>query len=296
MQTVEALRRQIKTAKDLHSVVRTMKALAAVKITELQNAVRSLADYNRTVKMGLRVALRNRPEGVAASEPSHSDRLGVVVFGSDQGMCGQFNEEIGRHAAAEIDRLGSGGEPPAVLTVGGRVTARLEDEGLTIQQSFPAPASIGGISPVMADLLMQIQAWRFEQGIDRVALFYNMQLSTATYRPRTLLMLPLDPDWLASLEQEAWPSRVLPTFTLEWERLFAALVREYLLVSLFRAAAESQASENAARLASMQAADRNIEERLTELDAEFHHVRQTSITAELLDIVSGFEALTGEEQ
>jgi F-type H+-transporting ATPase subunit gamma len=78
---------------------------------------------------------------------------------------------------------------------------------------------------------------------------------------------------------------------MDWDALFSALIRQYLFVSLYRAFAESLASENASRLAAMQNAERNIDERLTALQGQFHQQRQSSITEELLDIVSGFEAL-----
>jgi F-type H+-transporting ATPase subunit gamma len=78
---------------------------------------------------------------------------------------------------------------------------------------------------------------------------------------------------------------------MDWDALFSSLIREYLFISLFRAFAESLASENASRLASMQGAERNIEEMLHELNADFQKQRQMAITEELLDIVSGFEAL-----
>jgi F-type H+-transporting ATPase subunit gamma len=84
-------------------------------------------------------------------------------------------------------------------------------------------------------------------------------------------------------------------FTMEKGELFSTLIREYLFVSLFRSMAESLASENAARLASMQGAEKNIEERLDELYTAFHQQRQMAITEELLDIVSGFLALESVE-
>ena len=80
--------------------------------------------------------------------------------------------------------------------------------------------------------------------------------------------------------------------TIEWQRLFASLIREFFHTALFQAAAESLASENASRLASMHAAERNIEDRLEELNMHFRMLRQQSITEELLDITSGFEALS----
>jgi F-type H+-transporting ATPase subunit gamma len=75
-----------------------------------------------------------------------------------------------------------------------------------------------------------------------------------------------------------------------------ALIREYLFISLFRACAESLASENASRLAAMQRADKNIDDSLENLNATFHRVRQSGIDEELFDVVAGFEALTAKEK
>ena len=75
-----------------------------------------------------------------------------------------------------------------------------------------------------------------------------------------------------------------------------ALLREYLFVSLFRACAESLASENASRLAAMQRADKNIDELLENLNGKFHRLRQAGIDEELFDVISGFEALSGEKK
>lgn len=291
MPTAEELKRKISTATDLHSVVKTMKALAAAKMNEMQASVRALAGYDRTVKMALHVLLRNRPPGAYVENRSRGEIPGIIVFGSDQGMCGQFNEEIGHHAAREIRRL-SPSTMPAVVCSGIRAAARLEEEGIAVGELLPTPASLQGIAPVVARLLDIIQQWRLERHIDRVVLCHNTLLSTATYEAGSVNLLPLDAEWLGLLKADEWPSSCLPTFSMDWDALFSATVEQHLVVSLYRAATESQASENAARLASMQAADTNIQERLAELSAEYHNVRQTAITEEILDIVSGFEALT----
>jgi F-type H+-transporting ATPase subunit gamma len=78
---------------------------------------------------------------------------------------------------------------------------------------------------------------------------------------------------------------------MEWEDIFRSMIREYLFVSIYKAFANSLASENASRLAAMQNAEKNIEERLEELHVHFHRQRQMTITEELLDIVAGFEAM-----
>jgi F-type H+-transporting ATPase subunit gamma len=104
-------------------------------------------------------------------------------------------------------------------------------------------------------------------------------------------LLPLDRAWLQQLQQQQWPARTLPIWTMESSALFASLVRQYLFVTLYRAFAESLASENASRLIAMQVAEHNIEERLAEFNTQFQQQRQTAITDEILEIVSGSAVL-----
>ena len=96
------------------------------------------------------------------------------------------------------------------------------------------------------------------------------------------------------IARKKWESKSLPIFRMDGDKIFSSLIREYLFVSLYRAFAESLASENASRLASMQNAEKNIEEQLLDLHVQFHRTRQMTITEELLDIVAGFEALQEE--
>ncbi len=290
METVEALRGRIDTAESLHSVVTTMKALAAVSIQQLEGVVRSINEYNRTVELGLRVLLTKRPEGVELVEPVLSDALGVVVFGSDQGMCGQFNEDIVSHAVEDMAQLGIEGGKRAVLAVGARTVAQIEDAGLALDDFLGTPASPDSITPAVQHIAMQVERWRTERHFDRVVLYYNRRDSSGTYRPTTQRLLPIDREWLGRIERRSWPTRVLPTFSMPWRPLFARLMQQHLLVTIYRAVVQSMMSEHTARMASMQAAESNIEERLDELQLAFRQTRQSAITSELLDIVSGFEA------
>lgn len=289
MQTLESLKRKIKTAEDLQSVVKTMKALAAVNIRQYERAVESLSDYNRAVEMGLQVLLKTKPANLKIRQGLKGS-WGTIVFGSDQGMCGQLNDQIVTHALVDLDRRGVGKDDRVVLAVGLRAAGRLEDSGQPVEETFSVPGSTSGITPLVQDLLLVLETWP-ARGIDRVGLYFSEHLSAASYRPKSLLLLPLDEEWLARVGAQSWPSRCLPLFTMDWDRLFSRLIRQYLFVSLYRAFAESLASENASRLSSMQGAERNIEEMLSQLQARFHLQRQMSITEELLDIVAGYEAL-----
>ena len=290
MQTAEALKRKIQSAQDLLGVVKTMKALAAVSIRQYQRAVESLADYNRTVEMGLQIVLKESLEATAASR-SQSMRLGAVVFGTDQGLCGQLNNTIVSHALEEMDKTGIPKEDRIIIAVGVRTADILEDSGQKVFEILTTPGSTAGITSMVQDITLLLENWRFKIAVERMHLYYSEYVSGAIYRPRTLKLIPVDHQWLVGLRREKWASRTLPTFTMDWDRIFRALIREYLFVSIYRAFANSLASENASRLAAMQSAEKNIEERLEELSVHFHRQRQMTITEELLDIVAGFEVL-----
>ena len=143
--------------------------------------------------------------------------------------------------------------------------------------------------------MLKVDEWQSKGKVDRIVLFHNKPLPGVAYRSHTTHLLPLDQEWFQNIARKEWPSRALPTFSMDRSELFSALVRQYLFVSLYGALAESLASENASRLASMQVAEKNIEEHLEELNTEFRQSRQASITSELLDIVGGFEALASEK-
>jgi len=291
MQTTESLKRRMKSAGDLLSVVKTMKALAAVSIRQYQKAVDSLKDYNRTVEMGLQVVLKERMGATTHRKGAAIKRLGVIVFGSDQGLCGQLNEQISSFTLDYIKSTGVKKENRKVLSIGARVADYVEDAGQPIDELISTPSSTAGITPLVQEIIMVIDEWHFKHNVDHFFLFYNKYQSGATYHPHRVQLLPVDRNWLRDIAKKKWESKSLPIFRMDGDRIFSSLIREYLFVSLYRAFAESLASENASRLASMQNAEKNIEEQLQDLHVQFHRTRQMTITEELLDIVSGFEAL-----
>lgn len=290
METLEELSRKINNVRELQSVVRTMKILAMVNVRQFERAVESLDDYRRTIELGLRMLLRERPEDAGPLRVDTGRRLGAVVFGSEQGLAGQFNDLLAAFALAKLDETGIPPEGWNVLALGDRV-APLIGERQTVEEQLPFPNSLAGIPDTLREVLTVIERWRVDRGIERVLLFHNRPLSGASYRSEMVHLLPVDEDWLRSLEEREWTSRTLPMYTMEWKRLFTALIGQHLRIGLFRAFVDSLAAENASRLAAMQAAERNIGDHLEELGREFNQQRQNSITAELLDIIAGYEAL-----
>lgn len=295
MTTLESLQRKIKTAEDLQSVVKTMKSLAAVSIHQYENAVVSLADHSQVLAMALQVLMINLPEALSTQKPRTPRRLGIVIFGSDQGMCGRFNPQLVEFVGHRLDRFQnkSVGEvsDPTFLAVGSRIVDSLITAGYPVDQCLPVPCSLGGITPLVQQIVLQLESWRQTSQVDHIWVFHNRPTGGMTSLPTLLQLFPLSYLYLQKLSQQAWPSRCRPQVTMDYERLFSAIFQQHFFIGLYRACAESLASENASRLAAMQVAEKNIEERLQALKIVYQQQRQDSITEELLDIVAGFEAL-----
>jgi F-type H+-transporting ATPase subunit gamma len=290
------LRRKINSAGDLQSVVRSMKALAAASIGQYENSVRALADYYWTVELGLGVCFRKiEPAALPTERKRQGDAgaIGAVVFGSDQGLVGQFNDVVADFAIKTLAALPG---KPQVWAVGERVHARLADAGLPLMGLFNVPNSVKAITPLVGQIQIESEAHRAKGDYARVYVFHNRPQSGALYEPVSQRLLPLDAQWQQGLVKVRWPTRSLPEVMGGGTRTLRALIREYLFISLFRACAESLASENASRLAAMERADKNIDELLESLHSDFHRLRQSGIDEELFDVISEFEALTVEKQ
>jgi F-type H+-transporting ATPase subunit gamma len=274
-----------------------MKALATSSIGQYEKAVQSLDDYYRTLELALVACLHQaRPVPFAvAKRPPHEGRhevkIGAVVFGSDQGLVGRFNEVVVELAVNKLRTLP--GKMTKIWAVGDRAHALLADSGLAPVGLLSVPTSVNAITPLVGQTLIDIEAALEHGNVVEVYVFHNHPKSGAIYEPVGKRLLPLDDTWQNKLASLPWPTKSLPEVIEGATSALHAFVRGYVFVLLFQACAESLASENASRLAAMQRAEKNIEDILEDLNRTLHRVRQESIDEELFDVVSGFEALTG---
>lgn len=287
MDTLETLRRSIDVAQDLGSVVGTMKAVSAVGLREGERAVDSMTQSVRVIQFGFQVLFRNHPELIPEDADQPPGRTLAVVFGSDQGLCGPLNRSIVAHA---LDHLDDDTER-SLIAIGVRAARELQVAGRPADLVLPFPGAIEGIPPAVRSTLVHIDRKREERAVDRVLLIHHRPRGRSGHEPRVTQMAPLDTALLQAIARRPLPSRTIPMITLEPRVMYDGLVRAAMTYSLHRAFAEAKASEHAARLLTMHAAEQNIAERLEELRHRFNQQRQESITAEILDVISGFEAV-----
>jgi F-type H+-transporting ATPase subunit gamma len=291
METLEALARRMATAQDVRDLVRTMKLVAAVSIRQYERTADTLTAYERPIELGLRALLREDPH-LATAAPRHArPRTAAIVLGSDQGLCGTFNEQTVRRLKKDLDAGTLTRGRFRLLAVGARVVGRLEEIGLHADHAVGMVASAQQLPVLTEDLVLVLDGWQ-DQGEHLEVLVYGSRpVPVGPARAHRVRLLPLAEERRRELAEAPWPTRMLPRRTVDRPVLLGELVRQELFVSLTRLLAWSAASEHASRLAAMQAAEHNIDERLDGLRRAYHGRRQTAITTEMLDIVAGAEAV-----
>lgn len=158
----------------------------------------------------------------------------------------------------------------------------LYTHGFTVQRHFVTPTTVEAVTPACIEVLLEYS--KLPQANPALLVGYNQLEAGASYTPRIEQILPLEQAWHQRLKLRTWPTPALPEMWCSAEACLQALVHEYMFISLFRACAESLASENSARLAAMQRAEKNIEEQLESMQGLYHRKRQDDIDAELFDV------------
>ncbi|MCG3268549.1 FoF1 ATP synthase subunit gamma [Yoonia sp. I 8.24] len=289
-QSLEVLARRTTSMQGIRSVVHTMKSLSVINAAPYEQAARAIEAYHQTVLTGLHAFLSQSPPMKAQASRSASQV--IIVFGSDHGLCGNYNDALAAQAAPNID------PEKIVLCVGAQMAGALSDLGIKVEKTFMPPASVDGIGRLANLLTLELDGIRMKTpGSDiavTVAFFAQgaQGLQTAEIKP----LLPLDAGLIEGFRSKPWVSRSLPFFTMPPDDLFLALIHEHLFASLYRAAAEAMVTENAARLALMQQAEQSVDDRLDALKADTRAMRQSEITNELLDVIIGFEALKKDKR
>lgn len=287
-QSLEVLSRRTASMQGIRSIVHTMKTLSVINSAPYEHAARSIEAYHETVLMGLHAFFSQT--GTLNTSALTAKTKVVIVFGSDHGLCGSYNETLAGHVA---EQLFDTTEEVVILCVGAQMADALRDQHLVPETIFFPPASVDGIGRLANLLTRHLDDMRGTQGMDNIAvsLAYFTRDGGRGQRPEVIALLPLDPDLVRELQEKPWASGSLPSFSMSPPALLQALIHSHLFASMFRAAAEALVTENAARLALMSQAEQSVDDRLEALTSETRAVRQSEITTEILDVIIGFEAL-----
>lgn len=287
MPSLKDIRRRITSVKKTQQITRAMRMVAAAKLRRAQIAIESARPYADRMRETLREVAASGAEHPLLTARERVRKLDFVVVTSDRGLCGAFNSNVLKRALAEVAEREGGVEQVTILPVGRKAAEMFRRRrAKQVGKAFTGIARVDyGHAVEIADLVSQ----RFLDGeTDEVWLVHSEFVTTMTQRPRASRLLPMTPEPDAAA---AAPDKLPYTIEPNAESLLRVLVPKALQVEIFRALLDNQAGEHAARMTSMESATRNTEEMISALTLQYNRARQAAITKELVEIVSGAEAL-----
>jgi F-type H+-transporting ATPase subunit gamma len=268
---------------ELLDIVRAMRSLASMRVQEAQRAVPAIRRYAQTMADALGAALLLLPEPGAVSY-TVTARRALVLYTAEHGFVAGFNERLLNAAETLISRN------DALFVIGSRGAAAVRERGWPMRWLCPMATRPEGVPETIKHLTAELYAWLANGKLARIdVMFARHRQSTGTTIERKLLF-PVD---LKSLVPAR--TQLSPLHNLAPAKLVEKLIADYVFGLLTEAAIDALASENVARFAAMDAAHENVSKKLEQLCQDARQARQDEITTELLDLMTGAEAMRGCE-
>jgi len=289
MPSTKEIRRRIRTVQKTKQITSAMRMVSAAKLRRAQDAILAARPYAKKMYAVLGEIGRRHKDAEHPLLQAHPQQRvhELIVVTSDRGLCGAFNANVLKRAQATARELAARGLTVAISPVGRKADEFFRRRRLG--QIARVWSGLGTIGIRHASEIAEHLAKRYESGeIDGATLVYSEFVSALTQTPHADPLLPLAPaEEIAEAGRAALPFEIEP----DPAALLRVLVPQALEFTLYRALLENQAGEHAARMAAMESATRNTEELIGSLTLQYNRARQAAITKELMEIVSGAEAL-----
>ncbi len=280
------IKRRINSVKSTAKITRAMKMISSVKLRRYQDAMMAMRPYSDKIQEVLRSLAGPTEDVHPLMKARPRQTIEVLVITSDRGLCGAFNTNVLREAHSFINSLKKEGFEVSVSTIGRKARdyfRRREIEPRKTWIGLSGKVTYSAAKDIAVDLIENF----LQETFDELYVFYNEFKTVALQRPTRMKLLPLTDIHDQETDEDMSDFLIEPSE----EELFNRLLPKSVEVLVYRALLESQAAEEAARMTAMENATNNAEEMIRKLTLEFNKVRQATITAELMDIVGGAEAI-----
>lgn len=288
MASLRETRRRITSVKNTRQITRAMKLVAGAKLRRATDAALAAKPYQDTLQRVLSRVTANAGdvEHPLLATPNNTSDVIVIVMSSDRGLCGAFNSQLLRSAQGNIDALIADGKSVQIYAYGKKAVAHFQSRGYTVAATTieVAPEDYAEEASRLAQRLMTELG---NDGFERVILAFNAYQSVMVQEPTFEQILPMA---LESGDESVGSSGDF-IYEPTGEEILGRLLPMSLRTRLFQALLETQAGEQASRMAAMDNATRNASELIDSLTLVYNRARQAAITTELTEIVSGAEAL-----
>lgn len=272
---------RISSLGELTEIVGAIRAIAASQMQQALRSLEAIRSYSELIREALSDAAGFLlPDGAVASTRG---RAGLVLFGAEHGLCGGFNQQPLSAARHEFVRKA---EKPVLIVVGSRAAQLCREHGLPCDLALPMATHCGGVTGAARRVAAELYRMFSERHIASVEVIHPAHSADLVLKVEQRQLLPLD----LPIGQTR-VSRLPPLINLRPRQLFEGIIGEYFFAALENAAMQSFFSENSARFRTMEAAHQNIRKKTAELTTLARRKRQEAVTSEILDLISGAEAL-----
>jgi F-type H+-transporting ATPase subunit gamma len=287
------IRKRIRSVKNTQQITKAMKMVAAAKLRKAQEAILAARPYAQMLDQVI-ADLAARSEGLAhpllvTREPK---KVEVLILTSDRGLAGGFNSNVLRRATRFLNEEARAFESVRLTTIGRKGNEFFRRRSVDIRKDYAGLYSKVSYRSA-ADLSLELSSAYQAGEVDAVFLIYNEFISAISQRVAVVPLLPLSP--AAVKKEEGDTKEPVATVDFKYEpskqEVLNRLVPQALAIKVFRALLESVASEHGARMSAMENATSNASDMIGKLTLHYNRTRQAVITKELMEIVSGAEAL-----
>jgi F-type H+-transporting ATPase subunit gamma len=289
--TIEALKKRIKTTEDLREIVNTMKALSSVSILQYEQANGALEKYRHNLKDAFQALVLNNGLPSVAHNKTQKQRYLVILIGTDSGMVGKFNKELLDKVRADLKKHNVLWRDVLFLTIGKRITMLAEQAKCRLFAKYAVANSVKMVGSISETVIMKLEEATRKEQINNVSVWYHIRNKNSGTMVEKKNIVPFDMEALKNLRDKPWGTNNIPMIPMEKEKLFSALVNEFLMIAMASFLNSSLAAEHYTRMTNMQNAEKNIDESLEDMNLQYQQQRQESITDELIDVISGAEAM-----
>ncbi|AHC73606.1 ATP synthase F1, gamma subunit [Candidatus Endolissoclinum faulkneri L5] len=294
MPNLKELKVRINSVKSTQKITSAMKLVAAAKLKRAQKSVEAARPYVERMERMIAIlgsSLSNNYTSKLLTGTGHEEVHLIVVFTADNGLCGGFNSSITRAVRLKIDELIANGKTVKVVIIGRKGYDHLcrthGDKIITFNKNLLRPASNFKLAENICQELIKLYE---EDNFDVVTLFFNRFHSVITQIVTEQRIIPINLSGYNN-QKEINALKAMYKFEIDEESIMSVILPRYLAAQIFNCLLENAASEYGARMTAMDEAASNAKDMLSKLTLKYNRTRQTCITNELIEIISGAEAL-----
>jgi F-type H+-transporting ATPase subunit gamma len=284
MEDIQTLQNKLISTAELKKIISSIRLLAIVHKKIYEKIFFNIIKYRSNIELALQGVLQQIPmERQFSRNEIHIDSTLLLIFGSQQGFCGSFNDKMVNFIQHHLSQENN----PKILSVGHRLTLLFQAQKIPIYKYFAIPSSAYHIEILLQDIFNFLR--QLKRDTTGLVIYFTNHNIRSTSIPIRRKILPPDEKIYDKFKNKPWPTNNIPYWTSRPEKLVGDLINQYIFTGIYMALLGSLTAEQFSRLLTLQNAEQNIQDQIEEINLKINQQRQNTITTELLGLITGFK-------